>query len=271
MGRFASKIRGFYTERMRTMEKRMEMNTMKKILLLLIMLIMISGTVSGEDPAPSPSGSLLRLRLYRNDFMMPQNYEIYLLGDAYYLYRNDDLPLLVDPQIADELVRIIDKYDIRSWDGFDESNPEVDDGEFFYFTAVLTDGTSIYAHGENVFPAAYDPAASMMEGLILRADGETIDEDITGTYVYEGEGFGGEFTITISEDGTYSFYEGPLSSYLGGGSWDKKSGSMILSEENGKAMINYFAAGNNVLVFIEKGSDNFPYITVPDGGRFIRQ
>ena len=271
MGKSAAKIRGFYTERMRMMEKRMERNTMKKILLLLIMLIIFSGTVSGEDPALSPSGSLLRLRLYRNDFMMPENYEIHLLGDAYYLYINDDLPLRVDPQVADDLVRMIDKYDIRSWDGFDESNPEVDDGEFFYFTAVLTDGTSIYAHGENAFPVTYDPAASLMEGLILRADGETIEEDITGTYVYEGEGFGGEFSITISEDGTYSFYEGPLSSYLGGGSWDKKGGSMILSEENGKDMIYHFAVGNGVLVFIERGSDNFPYVTVPDGGRFFRR
>ena len=244
---------------------------MKKILWLLIMLIMVSGTVSGEDPAPSPSSSLLRFRLYRNDFMMPENYEIYLLGDAYYLYINDDLPLRVEPQIADELVRMIDEYDIRDWDGFDESNPEVDDGEFFYFSAVLADGTSIYAHGENAFPATYDPAASIMEGMILRADGKTIEEDITGTYVYEGEGFGGEFTITISEDGSYSFSQGPLSSYLGGGSWEKEGGVLTLSEENSHAMTNRFAAGNNVLVFLENSSDNFPSITLPDGGRFFRQ
>ena len=244
---------------------------MKKILWLLIMLIMISGTVSGEDPAPSPSGSLLRFRLYRNDFMMPENYEIYLLGDAYYLYINDDLPLRVAPQTADELVRMIDEYDIRDWDGFDETNPEVDDGEFFYFSAVLTDGTSIYAHGQNAFPATYDPAASMMEGMILRADGETVEEDITGTYVYEGEGAGGEFTITIGKDAACSFYEGPLSSCHGEGTWKKEGGVIILSEENGHDIINRFAAGNSVLVFIEKGSDNFPHVTLPDGGRFFRQ
>ena len=157
------------------------------ILLSLIILILIPHTVFGETPTPSPTADILRFRLYRNDFLMPQNYEIFLLGDAYYLYRNDDLPILLDPHDADDLVRIIDQYDVRAWDGFDDSNYEVEDGEFFYFSAVLTDGTSIYAKGQNAFPPNYSPAASLMEDLILRADGEMIEEDICGTYVYEFE------------------------------------------------------------------------------------
>ena len=164
----------------------------KKILWFLITLFLISGSVLAETPTPTPTptptADILRFRFYRNDFMVPQNYEIFLLGDAYYLYINDDLPILLDPYDADDLVRIIDKYDVQAWDGFDDSNYEVDDGEFYYFSAVLTDGTSIYAHGQNAFPLNYSPAASLMEGLILRADGETIEEDICGKYVYEGEG-----------------------------------------------------------------------------------
>ena len=248
---------------------------MKKILWFLITLFLISGSVLAETPTPTPTptptADILRFRLYRNDFMMPQNYEIFLLGDAYYLYINDDLPIILDPHDADDLVRIIDKYDVRAWDGFDDSNYEVDDGEFYYFSAVLTDGTSIYAHGQNAFPLNYSPAASLMEGLILRADGETIEEDICGIYVYEGEGFGGNFTIIVNNDGSYSFYEGPLSSYMGEGSWVREQGSIILNEENGRNLINYFAAGNDVLVFIERGSDNFPYIHLPDGARFFKQ
>ena len=151
------------------------------ILWFLIILILIPHTVFGETPTPSPTAGILRFRLYRNDFLMPQNYEIFLLGDAYYLYRNDDLPILLDPHDADDLVRIIDQYDVRAWDGFDDSNYEVEDGEFFYFSAVLTDGTSIYAEGQNAFPPNYSPAASLMEELILRADGETIEEDFSLT------------------------------------------------------------------------------------------
>ncbi len=244
---------------------------MKKIFWALIILILIPHTVFGETPAPSPTADILRFRLCRSDFLVPENYEIFLLGDAYYLYINDDLPILLDPHDADDLVRIIDQYDVRAWDGFDDSNYEVDDGEFFYFSAVLTDGTSIYAEGQNAFPPNYSPAAGLMEDLILRAEGETIEEDICGTYVYEGEGFGGKFTITLNNDGSCSFYEGPLRSYIGGGSWFREQGPIILSEENGRDLINYFAAGNDVLVFIESGSDNFPYVHLPDGSRFFKQ
>ena len=240
-----------------------------------MILFLISGTVLGETlaptPTPTPTADILRFRLYRDDFLMPLNYEIFLLGDEYYLYRNDDLPIRLDPHDADDRARIIDSYDIRAWDGFDISDYEVLDGEFFYFSAVLTDGTSIYAKGQNAFPVNYSPAASLMEGVLLRADGEIIEEDITGTYIYEGEGFGGDFTITINEDGTYGFYEGPLSSYIGEGSWFGEQGTIFLNEENGRDLINHFAAGNDVLVFIEKGSDNFPYIHLPDGAMFIRK
>ncbi len=242
-----------------------------KILLFLFLLILFPCTVFGETPTPAPTAGILRFRLYRNDFIMPQNYEIFLLGEAYYLYRNDDLPILLDPHDADDLVRIIDKYDVRAWDGFDDSNYEVDDGEFFYFSAVLTDGTSIYAKGQNAFPPGYSPAASLMEGVILRADGKIIEEDICGTYTYEGEGSGGRFTIMLNNDGSYSFYEGPLSSYIGGGSWFREQGSIILKEENGRGSVNYFAAGNGVLVFIGRGSDNFPNIHLPDGAMFFKQ
>ena len=245
---------------------------MKKILFPLIILILIPCAVFGETPAPSASADIVWFRLYRNDFMMPQNYEIFLLGDAYYLYRNDDLPILLDPHDADDLVRIIDKYDVRGWDGFDESDPEVEDGEFFFFSAVLTDGTSIRAGGQNAFPPGYSPAAGLMEGLILRADGEIIeDEDICGTYVYEGEGCGGDFTITINKDETYAFSEGPLSSYTGRGSWTREQGRIIFNEENGRDMRNSFAAGNNVLLFLGKGADDFPCVPLSDGGKFIRQ
>ncbi len=182
---------------------------MKKILFIMIALFLIPCAVFGETPTPAPTAGIVRFRLYRNDFMVPMNYEIFLIGDAYYLYRNDDLPILFDSHDAEGLVRIIDQYDVRSWDGFDESDHEVDDGEFFCFFADLTDGTSIRARGQNAFPPTYSPAAILMEDLILRAEGKEIDEDLCR----KGEGSGGDFLITINEDGTCTFYENLLSSH----------------------------------------------------------
>lgn len=39
------------------------------------------------------------------------------------------------------------------------------------------------------------------------------------TYINEKEGVGGSFTIHINDDGTFSYYEGLLSNYLGIGVW----------------------------------------------------
>lgn len=65
--------------------------------------------------------------------------------------------------------------------------------------------------------------------------------DITGTYVYEGEGFGGDFTVTIREDGTFTYYEGPLSSIFGDGTW-----------------------------YLAEDSADFIFVDVADGDRFLK-
>ena len=40
-------------------------------------------------------------------------------------------------------------------------------------------------------------------------------EDLAGkTYEYEKEGFGGNFTIQLKEDGTFTYYEGGLLSLI---------------------------------------------------------
>ena len=45
-------------------------------------------------------------------------------------------------------------------------------------------------------------------------------EDVAGkAYPYEKEGCGGAFTISLYADGTFQYYEGFLSSYIGFGTW----------------------------------------------------
>ena len=53
------------------------------------------------------------------------------------------------------------------------------------------------------------------------------------TFVRENGGFGGDFTITLREDGTYEYYEGFLSSYIGTGTWTVEDGMLILTEQGG--------------------------------------
>ncbi len=91
------------------------------------------------------------------------------------------------------------------------------------------------------------------------------------TYVYKGEGFGGDFTISIGDDGTFSYYEGMLSSYIGFGTWKLEGDLLILSEDEkvGYDFVHYFEVDENKLIFKEDVSDNFLYVKLKDGEEFI--
>ena len=89
------------------------------------------------------------------------------------------------------------------------------------------------------------------------------------SYVWEKEGFGGYFVITLVKDGTFSYYEGMLSSHIGLGNWTVKDEILTLTEKNNKRTY-LFSAQNDALVFIGEGSDRFVYVSVMDGDKFIK-
>lgn len=96
-------------------------------------------------------------------------------------------------------------------------------------------------------------------------------DDIAGkTYLYDGEGFGGSFTITLYEDGTFSYYEGMLSSYIALGSWKQDGDIITLTDDGhgGYGLVNHFKFDSETLTFVEKGSDNFVYLKIKDGEKF---
>ena len=56
-------------------------------------------------------------------------------------------------------------------------------------------------------------------------------KDHSKLYVWDKPGFGGDFTITLNADGTYSYYAGYLSSYIGVGTWKSENGVLTISGE----------------------------------------
>ena len=90
-----------------------------------------------------------------------------------------------------------------------------------------------------------------------------------GTYVWEKEGFGGDFTITLREDGTYEYYEGFLSSYIGTGTWTVEDGVLILTEQGGYDFVYRFTVQDGALVYRTAGSSAFIYVKAADGDRFL--
>lgn len=107
-------------------------------------------------------------------------------------------------------------------------------------------------------------------------------EDVAGkVYTYEKDGCGGYFTISIYEDGTFQYYEGMLSSYIGIGTWTLDENILCLKDQEMHRFTedlstmepyirtNYFKVEKDCLVWLAQGSDNFLYVDVADGERFF--
>jgi len=108
-----------------------------------------------------------------------------------------------------------------------------------------------------------------MKRVLIKEVNETLDNFALAnkTFVYEKEGIGGLFTISFKEDGTYMYYEGDLSSYIGSGSWNIDGNTVVLSEKIRDSVIRLKIQGGT-LIYIAEGSGNFYYIKVKDGERF---
>ncbi len=95
------------------------------------------------------------------------------------------------------------------------------------------------------------------------------------TYVRDAGGFGGDFTITLRQDGGFQYYEGLLSSYIGSGTWTREDGVICLADEVLKDSAgirrHYFTLEDGDLIFRAEGSAAFMYLDVEDGERFSRR
>ena len=97
----------------------------------------------------------------------------------------------------------------------------------------------------------------------------SVENIVDKTYVYEYEGFGGPFNINIFSDGTFMYYVGMLSSYIGRGNWEYTNGILTLTDVLDKPQfINKFYVKDNYLIYIAEGSTNFMYLKVNDGAKF---
>lgn len=91
-------------------------------------------------------------------------------------------------------------------------------------------------------------------------------DDVAGKlYVYEKDGFGGRFTISIYEDGTCQYYVGALSSYIGRGEWELKDSKLYLYDD---AETFVFHVRDDALVYIADESNDFGCVDVADGEKF---
>ena len=155
----------------------------------------------------------------------------------------------------------------------------------YQISALLKDGTYIRINGYSFsnngmvdiewngerYVVSDEEFQDYLSRICAGGDVSSADNAVTGTtYLYEGEGFMGNFTITLYNDGTFTYYEGMASSYIGIGSWEQNGESIILTDDGhgGYGLVNHFRCDGNDLVFVEQDSDNFVYVKVKEGERF---
>ena len=96
---------------------------------------------------------------------------------------------------------------------------------------------------------------------------ETAAEVAGRKYVWEKGGFGSDFVITFHDDGTYDYYEGVLSSYLGKGEYRIEQDILIMRDMFYDLSFS-FRVTESGLIYLADQSSSFLYAHVNDGDRF---
>lgn len=86
-------------------------------------------------------------------------------------------------------------------------------------------------------------------------------------FAYEKEGVGGYCTLSFNENGRFLYSPGKMSSYMGGGDWKTDGDIVSLIGMADKTI--YLKITDDTLVYIAEGSDEFPYMDIKDGEKFV--
>ena len=78
----------------------------------------------------------------------------------------EEYEMLLDSGVMDQAQEILEKYDVGSWNEFHGDDKMVLDGSWFSFHVEFTDGTSLSASGNNVFPENQKNVFSELNDLI---------------------------------------------------------------------------------------------------------
>ena len=95
-------------------------------------------------------------------------------------------------------------------------------------------------------------------------------------YYYSGNKSEGKdminFSIRLNEDGTYTWYETPFSSFIGMGSYTIDEGYLYMTDDEemtGIPRTNIFRMEGDRLYYVSEGSSNFAYVKLEDGEEFV--
>ena len=203
----------------------------------------------------------------RGGYLPPDSYEVFTVDGDWYLCRNEGPSWKIDDEYAEAVDAMIRDWNVLAWDGFKGSDPDVLDGEGFALQIEKTDGTKIYASGENYFPDGYYGVTTELDRLFGEDQYNPENKpEITGVYVYTGED-GKTVTIRVNEDETYSA-EGEGISLSG--TWFIEGSRFYMSGQSGYWYSNEFIPVENALFYSASASDGTDGLGLPEMARFVK-
>lgn len=137
---------------------------MRQLLSALMALIL---SLTGAQTAPVRTDAALTAFSFNHGGMsMDQifSYAVYerdgrMLADFELYCRYEIEGVELDAADVEALRALIDENDLWSWNGFQESNSYVLDGDNFGLSASFADGTELSAWGSNAYPKGYSAGA----------------------------------------------------------------------------------------------------------------
>ena len=157
------------------------MKAMKWIILCIVFLLILGGCGESPEPAPEPVPAQpeaepveLKEFSFWHSGMMAEDCFVFTVRQV-----EEDVILSleenfsggavldgpVDPAVLEQLEMIAGKYDLVSWDGFNESSSGVLDGSAFSLSMTLADGRTVEAQGNNAFPTGYGSVSETIHAL----------------------------------------------------------------------------------------------------------
>ena len=98
--------------------------------------------------------------------------------------RNMVREITAGEDVRKEIARLLSECNVKSWDGFSESDPDVLDGSGFSLSIELADGSSISAHGSNAWPDNFGRLSGYLEGMLVIGQ---VEDTYFENYTYAAE------------------------------------------------------------------------------------